>query len=365
MAGKPAGEKSEKATPRKIKKARSEGQISHSHELGSWVSILAATVVLPKVAKALMAMAEGCLVNGTAMIDNPDPASALSLLRQTAMAGTKAVAPLVLLVLITSVASAGTQGGIHVSPKILMPKFSRLNPLHGLKRMFGTQGVWQLVKSLVKTAVLAAVTYLAVRHLVPTVMGAGSMPLSAVLTTTVDAALNVVRFGAVAGVIMSFADVAVVRRRNNKSLKMTKQEVKEEHKQSDGDPQLRSAIRARAMAISRNRMMADVPTADVVVVNPTHIAIALKYDPAKGAPRVVAMGKDHVALRIRELAAENRIPLVQDVPLARTMIATCKVGQEIPADLYQGVATVLAFIMRLRKRGSVAGMHRVTPALAH
>lgn len=146
---------------------------------------------------------------------------------------------------------------------------------------------------------------------------------------------------------------------NNKQLKMTKQEVKDEYKSSEGDPHQKGAIRSRQMAMRRNRMMADVPNADVIVVNPTHVAVALKYDPAKGAPRVVAKGGDHVAARIRALAEEHRIPLVSDIPLARTLFKTCDIGQEIPPDLYKAVATVLAFIMTLRKRGSTAGTHTV------
>jgi flagellar biosynthetic protein FlhB len=183
-----------------------------------------------------------------------------------------------------------------------------------------------------------------------------------VLATTVAAALRLVRLGAGAGLMLACVDIAVVRRRNNKQLKMTKQEVKEEMKSSDGDPLLRGALRSRALAISRNRMMADVPTADVVIVNPTHVAVALRYDPARGAPRVVAKGGDHVAARIRELAERSRVPMVADIPLARTLYQTCEIGQEIPADLYQGVATVLAFVMRLKRRGSAAGIHRMQPA---
>jgi flagellar biosynthetic protein FlhB len=158
---------------------------------------------------------------------------------------------------------------------------------------------------------------------------------------------------------MAVADIVVVRRRNNKQLKMTKHEVKEEIRNSDGDPLLRGALRSRALAISRNRMMADVPSADVVLVNPTHVAVALKYDPSRGAPRVVAKGADHLATRIRELAERSRVPMVADIPLARTLYSACEVGQEIPADLYQGVATVLAFVMRLKRKGSAAGMHRL------
>jgi flagellar biosynthetic protein FlhB len=140
---------------------------------------------------------------------------------------------------------------------------------------------------------------------------------------------------------------------------MTKQEVKDEFKNSEGDPQIRGQRRARQMAMSRNRMMAEVMTADVVVVNPTHVAVALRYEPARGAPRVVAKGADHLAARIRALAEEHRIPMVQDVPLARTLHKTCELGQEIPPELYQAVATVMAFIMTLSKRGSAAGVHTV------
>ena len=326
--------------------------------------MLAASFVLPRVMSSLMSDSRETMIQLGAIINQPDTGQALSIARHATLQGALSVAPLAFLVLFTSIASSAVQGGIHISPKLPMPKFSRLNPLHGVKRMFGAQGVWALAKSLGKIAVLSGVTYLSVRHLVPTLIGAGSMPLSTVLSQTMDSALNVIRYGAAAGIALSFADVMVVRRRNNKQLKMTKQEIKDEHKQSEGDPQIKNAIRSRALAMSRNRMMADVADADVVLVNPTHVAVALKYDPARGAPRVVAKGADHIAARIRELAEEHRVPMVQDIPLARTLYATCEIGQEIPADLFQGVATVLAFIMRLKRRGSVVGMHKLQPVAA-
>ncbi len=362
MSGKPAGEKTEKATPRKLKKARRDGQVGHSPEVGSWLSLLAASFVFPGVARSLMDNASTTFVQVGSIIDTPDIGRALALTRSALIHAVLGVAPLALLVLLTSVASAALQGGIWVAPKLLAPKMSRLNPLSGLKRMFGPHGAWQLLKSLGKLAVLSAVTYYAVRQLVPTLMASGSLPLASVLATTVGAALRLVRMGAGAGLLLACVDIAVVRKRNNKQLKMTKHEVKEEMKSSDGDPLLRGALRSRALAISRNRMMADVPTADVVIVNPTHVAVALRYDPARGAPRVVAKGGDHVAARIRELAERSRVPMVADIPLARTLFQTCEIGQEIPAELYQGVATVLAFVMRLKRRGSAAGTHRLQPA---
>lgn len=361
MAGS-TGEKTEKATPRKLKKARRDGQVGHSPELGSWLSVLAASFVLPGVAKSLMSIAQTCLVQVAATIEDPDTGQAIEMARTAMMHAVLAVAPLAVLVLLTSVASAAGQGGIWLAPKLLMPKIDRLNPLKGIKRMFGPHGIWSLLKSLAKIGVLAAVTYLSIRQLIPALMASGSLPLSAVLQAASGAAVRLIRLGACAGLLMAVADIVVVRRRNNKQLKMTKHELKEELRSTDGDPLLRGALRSRALAISRNRMMADVPDADVVVVNPTHVAVALKYDPTRGAPRVVAKGADHLAARIRELAERNRVPMVSDIPLARTLYSTCEIGQEIPADLYQGVATVLAFVMRLKRKGSAAGIHRLQRA---
>jgi flagellar biosynthetic protein FlhB len=161
---------------------------------------------------------------------------------------------------------------------------------------------------------------------------------------------------------MAIADYAVVRRRIGKQLKMSKHEVKQEHKQQEGDPLLKGAIRSKQMAMSRQRMMSDLAKADVVLVNPTHVAVALRYDPSRGAPRVVAKGAGAVAARIREVAAEKRIPMVHDVPLARALYKACDLGSEIPADLYNAVARILAFVMMLKARGSAAGLHRA-PAL--
>jgi flagellar biosynthetic protein FlhB len=139
---------------------------------------------------------------------------------------------------------------------------------------------------------------------------------------------------------------------------MTKQEVKDEARMSEGDPQLKGAIRSKQLAMSRNRMMAELPNADLVLVNPTHVAVALRYDPARGAPRVVAKGAGVVADRIREVATEHRIPLVADAGLARALFQACELKQEIPPELYAAVARVLAFVLNLKSRGSAAGLHR-------
>jgi flagellar biosynthesis protein FlhB len=359
MSGGGGGEKSEKATPKKRKKARRDGQIGNSPEVGAWLGMLAATFVIPRVFRSVMETGTTAIVQVGATIRDPDPDRAMKAAGAAVHGAFMAVLPMALLIGLIGVASVVGQGGFNLAPKLLMPKFSRLNPLSGIKRMFGPHGVWSLVKSLLKTAALALVVFVSVRNLVPTLMGSGSLPLASLIDVCVSTTLSVLRYAAVAGVLMAMADYAVVRKRNNKQLKMTKHEVKEEYKSSEGDPRLRSAVRSRQMAMRRNRMMADVPMADVVLVNPTHVAVALRYDPARGAPRVVAKGADHVAARIRKVAEQNRVPMVSDITLARTLYQACDIGQEIPADLYKAVAMVLAFIMTLKKRGSAAGLHRV------
>jgi flagellar biosynthetic protein FlhB len=311
----------------------------------------------------LMDTATAALVGGGAIGPDPDVGRAMGIAKDGIYGAVMSVLPLAVIVLILGVFSAAMQGGIWVAPKLLRPKLSRLNPLQGAKRMFGSHGAWAMTKALLKSSALVLVVWVALKPMVPTLMGAGSLPLQTILSQAVEASLRLLRWCAVAGLLMAFGDYAVVRRRNNKSLKMTKHEVKEEMKNSDGSPEQRGAIRSRALAISRSRMMADVPQADVVVVNPTHVAVALRYEAGRGAPRVVAKGGDHLATRIRDLARQHRVPMVEDIPLARTLYASVEVGREIPADLFEGVARVLAFIMTLKARGSVTGTHKVSPLL--
>lgn len=357
-----AEERTEKATPKRLREARKKGQISSSPELAAWTGLLVATFVVPHVFQSTMRLAGDTLVQVGAIIRQPDTGRAMALAGSSLRSAMTQVVPLAIMIGAIGVAGVAAQGGIHFSAEKLKPKFSKLNPLSGIKRIFGPHGLWELAKAVLKTAVLGMVVYLSVHHLVPTVYGSGSMPLTGLIKIATGTALNVLRAAAVTGVIMAGADFAVVRRRNNKTLKMTKQEVKEEHKSQEGDPHIKGQRRARAIAMARSRMMKDVPSADVVLVNPTHVAVALKYEPGVGAPRVIAKGADHIAARIRQIAEENRVPMVRDVPLARTLFATLEVGDEIPPDLYKAVATVLAFIMTLKRRGSAAGLHALPGA---
>jgi flagellar biosynthetic protein FlhB len=320
--------------------------------------MLAASIMLPKTLGKAMEHAQELTAKITEIAANPDPQMAMGILKNGLMDAAISVAPLSLTMMAVGIAAAGAQGGIRVATKLFIPKFSRLNPLPGIKKMLGPQALWEGTKALVKTGVLAAVLYMTMKDIVPLLMTAGRLQLGSLLAVVNSATLTLIRAASIVGIVMAAADYFVIRKRTNKQLRMTKEEVKQENKNAEGDPHVKGQIRQKQMAMARNRQMADVPTADVVLVNPTHVAVALRYDPLKGAPRIVAKGSGVIATKIRELAAEHRIPMVQDVPLARALYAGCEVGQEIPAEFYGAVAKVLAFVMSLKARGSAAGLHR-------
>ena len=353
-----SGERTEKPTAKKLREARREGRIGRTPDLGAWASMLVATLLLPALIRRLISSGRELLAQLSSVIENPEPAGAFALVRHGFSDALLCVAPFAIGLMITGISASVAQGGLHPATKLLKPKFSRINPMSGFKRSFGPQAVWETVKAVLKTGVIGLVLYWSVRRLVPALMASGAMPLDQLVGMVAGAVLSLMRAAAVAGLLMAAADYMVVRRRTNKQLKMSKQDIKDEHRQSEGDPQLRGMIRSRQLAMSRNRMMADLVKADVVVVNPTHVAVALRYDPARGAPRVVAKGAGAIAGRIREVASENRIPMVQDVPLARALYKSCEIGQEIPAEMYMAVARVLAFVLTLAARGSAAGLHR-------
>jgi flagellar biosynthesis protein FlhB len=224
--------------------------------------------------------------------------------------------------------------------------------------MFGTHGLWEAIKALIKTAALATVVLTTSSRAQELVSASGALPLSAVTATFADSAIMMFRVVAVTGLAIALADYIVVRAKTMKQLKMSKYEIQQEHKQSEGDPHMKAHRRSVQMSMSRNRMMAEVATADVLLVNPVHVAVALKYEAVRGAPRVVAKGAGEVAAKLREKAAEARVPLVQDIPLARALHASCEIGQEVPPQLFTAVARVLAFVMHLSARGVRGGFHR-------
>jgi flagellar biosynthetic protein FlhB len=354
----PGGEKTEKPTPQRLKKARKEGQIPRTPELGAWLVVAAGSVLIPMtVQKGFTATQELFVQTGT-VFTRPTTGTVTALMGKALSAFLSTALPMSVGLMMVGVVASVAQGGVTVSAKGMKPSLKKLNPLPGIKKMFGGQGLWEAGKALVKTSAIAVVVWLTASRAKELVSASGSMPLSSVASSFTGTAVSMLRIVALTGLAIALADYMVVRIRTMKKLKMSRYEIQQEHKQSDGDPHMKAHRKSTALAMSRNRMMAEVAEADVLLVNPTHVAVALKYDPTRGAPRVVAKGSDEIARKLRERAQEAGVPMVQDIPLARALHASCDLGQEVPAQLFTAVARVLAFVMHLGARGVKGGFHR-------
>lgn len=354
-----SGERTEQATEKRMKEVRSKGQLSKSQDFTAWLGIGAAAVMMPSTLDKASQAANDQLFNIPAVVRNPDPEEALRMLGDGLGSMGASLLPILGVVLVAVFLGAAGQGGINF--RKFRGKFEQFNLVAGMKQTFGTQALWQGVKALLKTAVVGLVLYLVIQGLVPVLMTAGGLSVASLLASAGGGIGALIQYAVAAGIVLAIADVLVVQRRNRKRTRMTKKEVKDEHKSSDGDPLVKSQRRSRQLSMSRNRMIAAVGESDVVMVNPTHIAVALRYEAGKAAPKVTAKGAGHIALRIREEAEAKGVPLVRDVPLARSLHASCEIGQEIPVELYSAVAAVLAFVMQLKARGSAGGTHTLNP----
>jgi flagellar biosynthetic protein FlhB len=354
----PGGEKTEKPTPQRLKKARKEGQIPRTQELGTWLGAAAASVLLPMLVGNAFDAVRELFVQVGVIADDPEPAKLSVLLGQALMAFLSTMLPMALAMMMIGTLASAAQGGVTFATKGMKPTLQKFNPVPGIKRMFGTQGIWEAIKALIKTIALAVVIVTTSDNARTLVSSSGALPLSEIARVFSESAVSMFRVVGFTGLAIALADYLVVRKKMMKKLKMSQYEIKQEHKQSEGDPHMKAQRRATQMAMARNRMMSDMADADVLLVNPTHVAVALKYDPLKGAPRVVAKGAGEVAARLRARAEECRVPMVQDIPLARALHASCELGQEVPAQLFTAVARVLAFVMHLSARGVRGGMHR-------
>jgi flagellar biosynthetic protein FlhB len=345
-----------------MREVRSKGQLARSQDLTAWVGIGAAAVMMPMTIEAGAVAGRAQLFDITSVAANPDPEKALQLLIEGLGTMGHILTPMLTVVCVAVLVAAALQGGIHV--KKFAGKYDQFNPVSGLARTFGTHALWEGVKALAKTIVVGIVLTLVIQGLTPVLMTAGGLPVTVLLGAAHDGTAALVQSAVIAGLVLAAADVMVVMRRNRKRTRMTKKEVTDEHKSSEGDPLIRSQRRARQLAMSRNRMIAAVATADVVLVNPTTYAVALRYEPGKSAPRVVAKGAGVIAARIREQAETDRVPIVKDIPLTRALHGACELGQEIPVELYNAVARVLAFVLALKERGSRTGVHTMAAAPA-
>jgi flagellar biosynthetic protein FlhB len=352
--------KTEKPTPRRLREARREGRIPKSPEAVSWAGLLLG-VFLVRAAFGIASARFQPLLRQTGVVaGEAEIGPALTLLGQWATAGLLVVAPIALGTMVLGIITNLGQTGFAPSAKLLKPKFERINPFKGLKRLLGPQTLWETLKQLLKVGLMGLVAWRTIHRTIPSLLDAGRLDIRTTAGMVADSALTMTRDIALVGLLLAAVDYGITRRRIMGQLRMTKQELKEDHRQSEGDPMLKGHIRSKQLAVSRNRMMAAVATADVVLVNPTHVAVALSYDPLKGPPRVVAKGAGVIATRIREEADQHGVPMVEDIPLARAIFRACELGEAIPTELFDAVARVLAFIFALKRRGTgVTGIHQL------
>ncbi|MDW9225930.1 flagellar biosynthetic protein FlhB [Burkholderia cepacia] len=357
-------DKTEAATPRRREKAREEGQVARSRELASFALLAAgfygAWLLAGPSGGHLQAMLRGAFLfdRATAFDTN----RMLSAAGSASLEGFAALLPLLALTGVAALLAPMALGGWLISQKTFELKFDRLNPISGLGRIFSIQGPIQLGMSLAKTLVVGVIGGVAIWRSKDELLGLAMQPLGVALPDALH--LVAVCCGTtVAGMLVVAAlDVPYQIWQYNKKLRMTKEEVKREHRENEGDPHVKGRIRQQQRAIARRRMMAAVPKADVVVTNPTHFAVALQYtDGEMRAPKVVAKGVSLVAARIRELAAEHNVPLLEAPPLARALYHNVELEREIPGSLYSAVAEVLAWVYQLKRFRSEGGAFPAVP----
>ena len=353
-------EKTEPASQKRIDDARKEGDVPRSRELSTFVVLMTAGAGLWLTGGSLVRQLNASMVSGLSMSrEQVFDANVLMLRVASDIAQVMlACLPLALAVMVVAIASPLLIGGFLFTATGFMPKFSKLNPIKGLSNMVSTNALVELGKAIAKTVVIGFVAYLVIKSQKDEVMALALEPLGSGIVHTLDMVGSAFLF-IVGGLgLVAAIDAPYQMWHYANKLKMTRQEVIQESKESDGNPQIKAKIRQLQRQMAQRRMMADVPTADVVVTNPTHYAVALKYtDGAGGAPRVVAKGTDEVAARIRELAKENNVALLEAPPLARALHKHTEIGDEIPEALYAAVAEVLAYVFQLRayNRGDKGG----------
>ena len=355
MAG-DKSQKTEKPTERRKKKAREDGQVVKSPEIVPWLLVLVLTFVIP----AYLSRAAGVLTSRLAQVQaaaaEPTPAVAGAAIRGALLDVFTLTLPVLIGAGVIALAATVGQVGFIISPKALKPQFKRLNPVTGLKRIVSAKGQWEAAKAILRLIVVAVVA-------IPVVIGVGAdladggLPLGEGLAYLGAQLLMLVRMVAFLALLLSAADYGMQRRNHLRDLRMSKQEIKDEQKQSDGDPMLKGRMRRTAQELSRNRMLASTADATVIVVNPTHFSVALRYDPGIGVPVVIAKGVGASALRIRAEGLEASVPVVECKPLARALYRVCGVGSPVPTEMFQGVAVLLAFVHRLGNRRSLGGIH--------
>jgi flagellar biosynthetic protein FlhB len=344
-------EKTESATPRRLEKAREEGQVVRSRELSTFVMLATGAIGLWSLGPALGGRLDS-IMRASLRFERAtafDTNRMLSKVGLMCLEGLMAVAPLMAMFVVAALLAPLALGGWQFSPNSVAPKASRLSLVAGLGRMFSTQSLAELFKAILKSLLVGSVAAWVVWHRLGEAVGLMSEPLGEALRHMVHLLLVCCAYVGGSLILVAAIDVPWQLWQFYKKLRMTKEEVKQENRESEGDPHVKARIRQAQRAMAKRRMMAAIPMADVIVTNPTHFAVALKYEEGRmGAPRVVAKGMDDIAARIREIGRENRVPILSAPPLARALHRHVDIGREIPAGLYSAVAEVLAWVYQLK-----------------
>ncbi|MFA5657792.1 MAG: flagellar biosynthesis protein FlhB [Oscillospiraceae bacterium] len=354
MAGGATGEKTEQATPKRKKDERKKGNVFSSKDLVTAFFIIFVFLTIKVFSKI---MYQGLYQNMSYWIDiaGKMPELTTETITNIFLNSCKTVllvaGPVLTVGVLIPIIFTGLQTRFIFSMEALKFKFSRLNPLEGIKKLFSLRSLVELIKSLMKIAIIASIIYDSLKDEFPKIISLTDVEIKASVVYLASAVFSTVMSIAIVFIFLGILDLVYQWWEYEKNLKMTKQEVKEEYKQMEGDPQIKSKIKQKQREMSQARMMQEVPKADVVIRNPTHFAVAIVYDPDKNrAPIVVAKGADRIALKIIEIAQENNINCTEDKPLARGLYDAVEIGQEIPEEFYHAVAEVLAFVYSLKNK---------------
>jgi len=351
MAGDKDG-RTEKATPKRRSEARKKGQVARSTEVNSALIILALFVAIRTFGQNIYTSLSDLMrffLSSPASYELNEKIVA-DLFLNLALLFMKIVLPVALVALVVGVIANIAQIGFMFTPKPLIPDAKKINPLSGASRLFSGKALVELVKSSLKIIVIGYMAYSVIMGRYAEIVNTLDMDIWDTLSTFGSILYEVGMKIGVALLILALLDFIYQRYSFEKSIRMTKQEIKEEYRQMEGDPQVKAHIRRKQQEMAAARMMQAVPTADVVITNPTRLAIALKYDTeTMGAPKVVAKGQRLVAEKIRELAKENNVPIVEDKLLAQSLFKTVEVDKEIPYDLYKAIAEILAYVYQLNR----------------
>lgn len=355
MASNDSGERTEKATPKRRKDAREKGQVRKSAEVVTSVMLLSIFGVLKFFGGWMAGQMQGLLggyLGGERMLDVSNAAGFTRVMTHATGAFIWAMLPVFAVAVLAALLANYIQVGILFSTKALQPKMEHLNPLSGFKRMFSLKAIYETIKALGKLIIILVIIYIQMRKNMDLFLRTTTMGMTESVPLIFNAIINACFYVCLFLAIFSVTDYVYQWFKYEKDLKMTKYEVKTEFKQMEGDPEIKAKIKQKQRQMATARMMQDVPDADVVITNPTHFAVALQYDQKKnGAPVVLAKGQDLVAQRIKEIAKEHGVEIVENKPVARALYAGCQIGGEIPGELYGAVAEILAYVYKMKNGG--------------